>query len=138
MNDHKKTKNQLIEELEELRQKMAQLKPSDAEEALRESENKFRDLSEKSLVGVYLIQDWIFKYANPRLAEIFGYTVEEVMGGITPEDVVLPEDWPMVRDNIRRRIEGETTSIHFTFRLITTGTGNKVCGGLRFADHLSG
>jgi PAS domain S-box-containing protein len=92
----------------------------DAEEALRESENKFRNLSEKSLVGVYLIQDWKFKYVNPTLAEIFGYAVEEVIEGIKPEDVVLPEDWPLVRENIRRRIEGETTSIHSTFRVITT------------------
>ena len=46
--------------------------------ALQESENKFKDLAEKSLVGVYLIQDEIFKYANPMLAEIFGYAVDEL------------------------------------------------------------
>ena len=94
-------------------------KYGDAEDVLCESENKFRDLSEKSLVGVYLIQDWAFRYANPRLAEIFGYTVEEVVGGMGPKDVVLPEDWHIVRENIRRRIAGEMTSIHFVFRLIT-------------------
>ena len=49
------------------------------EEALRESENKFRDLVEKSIVGVYLIQDKLFKYVNTRFAEIHGYTVEELV-----------------------------------------------------------
>ena len=148
MRDQKKTKKQLLQDLAGLRRRVAELEqtrnspepaagPPDvnqptyqpvhdidehgnAEKALRESENKFRDLSEKSLVGVYLIQDWVFKYVNPRLAEIFGYTVEEVLAGIRPIDVVLPEDWPIVQENIRRRVEGDTTSIHFSFRLITT------------------
>ena len=54
------------------------------EEALRESENKFRDLAEKSIVGIYLIQDGKFKYVNPRFAEIFGYEVWEIMGRMAP------------------------------------------------------
>jgi PAS domain S-box-containing protein len=92
------------------------------EEALLESENKFRDLSEKSLVGVYLIQDWVFKYANPKLAEIFGYSVQDILTRIGPEDMVVPEDWPMVRDNIRKRIFYEAASIHSEF-LLVTGSG---------------
>ena len=43
-----------------------------AEEALRESEHMFRDLTEKSLVGIYLIQDGVFRYVNSRFAEIIG------------------------------------------------------------------
>lgn len=50
-----------------------------AKEALQESENKFRDLAEKSLIGIYLIQGGVFKYVNPKLAEMFGYTVEEII-----------------------------------------------------------
>src|ERR1700690_1098854 len=49
------------------------------EAELKESERKFRDLTERSLVGVYLIQNGVFKYINPRLSEIFGYTVEELV-----------------------------------------------------------
>ena len=41
-----------------------------ADVCLQESERKFRDLVEKSLVGVYLIQDGIFKYVNAHFAEI--------------------------------------------------------------------
>ena len=36
-----------------------------AEDALRESEDKFRKIAENSLVGIYLIQDNKFKYVNP-------------------------------------------------------------------------
>ncbi|HEX2966707.1 MAG TPA: PAS domain S-box protein, partial [Syntrophorhabdaceae bacterium] len=39
-----------------------------AEEALRESENKFRDLAEKAVVGIYIAQDRLFKYVNEACA----------------------------------------------------------------------
>jgi PAS domain S-box-containing protein len=86
---------------------------------LRESENLFRDLTEKSVAGVYLIQDWVFKYVNPMFAEIFGYSVEELTTNVGPADVVIPEDWPTVRENIRKRIFEEATSIHSEFRICT-------------------
>ena len=86
---------------------------------LRESENLFRDLTEKSVAGVYLIQDWVFKYVNPMFAEIFGYSVEELTTNVGPADVVMPEDWPTVRENIRKRIFEEATSIHSEFRICT-------------------
>jgi PAS domain S-box-containing protein len=87
--------------------------------AIRESKNKFRDLSEKSFVGVYLIQDDLFKYVNPKLAEIFGYTTEGLIDKKGPMDVVWPQDWPLVRENIRRRLTGEIDSIQYEFRGIT-------------------
>jgi PAS domain S-box-containing protein len=89
------------------------------EKALIESEDKFRSLAERSLVGVYLIQDGIFKYCNPRLSDIFGYTHEEVINRMGPKDLVLPEDWPIVEENIRKRIDAEADSIHYEFRGIT-------------------
>ncbi len=86
------------------------------QEALKESENKFRDLAEKSLVGIYLIQDGIFKYANPKLAEIFGYTVKELVDKKGPGDLVLQEDWPIVEQNLRKRVSGEITYMDYGFR----------------------
>jgi PAS domain-containing protein len=49
------------------------------ETSLRESEQKFRNLVEESLVGVYIIQDNRFKYCNPRILDIFGYTEKEIL-----------------------------------------------------------
>jgi PAS domain S-box-containing protein len=40
------------------------------EEALAESETKFKDLAEKSIVGIYLMQGNVFKYVNARFADI--------------------------------------------------------------------
>jgi PAS domain S-box-containing protein len=83
---------------------------------LQESENKFRDLAEKSIVGIYLIQDERFKYVNPILAQIFGYTVDELIGKKGPVDLVLPEDWPLAKENLQKQISGEVTSIRYEFR----------------------
>jgi len=83
--------------------------------AQEESERKFRDLVEKSLVGVYLIQDSIFQYINPRLAEIFGYTAGELIGKFGPEKLVTPNDWPLVKENLRKRTAGEIESVHYDF-----------------------
>ena len=87
-----------------------------AADALQESENKFRSLAEKSLVGIYLIQEGIFKYVNPRLAEIFGYTVEELVDKLGPKHLAHPEDWPIAEENIRKRMSGDAESVHYTFR----------------------
>lgn len=124
MKDKYKTKEQLINELAEMRRRIAELEKSETEhkqveEVLRESENKFRSLAEKSLVGIYLIQDGIFKYVNPKLAEIFGYRVEELIGKRGPRDLTLQEDWPVVEKALRRRISGKVKSIHYDFRGIT-------------------
>jgi PAS domain S-box-containing protein len=87
-----------------------------AEEVIKESEEKFRSLVENSLVGVYVIQDSVFRYVNPKLAEIFGYSQEELIEVKGPRDLVCPEDWQTVKDNLRRRIEGGVESLNYTFR----------------------
>ncbi len=85
-------------------------------QALRESEEKYRTLSESSLVGVYLIQDGLFRYVNQELARLFGYTPEELIDRKGPLDLTAPEDRMLVQENLRRRLEGEVKSVHYTFR----------------------
>jgi len=92
------------------------VKRTAVEKALRESESKFRDLSEKSLVGIYLIQDGLFQYANPRLAEIFGYEVGEVIGRKSFKELVTPADRSMVEKSIQRRVSGRVKSVRYEFR----------------------
>ncbi|MFZ0931919.1 MAG: response regulator [Syntrophobacteraceae bacterium] len=50
------------------------------ETALEESEAKYRHLVERANDGIVLIQDAVIQYANPRLAEIIGRDVEEIIG----------------------------------------------------------
>ncbi len=86
-----------------------------AEEALRESEEKFRKLAEKSLVGIYLIQDGIFQYLNPKFAEIFGYSVNELVNVKGPTDITRPDSAKTVEENIAKRISGQIESMHYEF-----------------------
>jgi PAS domain S-box-containing protein len=86
------------------------------ETELREAELKFRDLVEKSMVGVYIIQDGKFAYVNPRLAEMFGYKQEELINSINTTQLVDPESVAMVDKSISAKIEGEIDSNNYEAR----------------------
>lgn len=78
------------------------------EEALQESEAKYRGLVESSLVGVFIVQDHIFQFVNKRLCEIYGYTYDELVGhaGI---DFVHPDDRGILED-LQRHIDQQGTT----------------------------
>jgi len=86
-----------------------------AEQALRESEAHFRALVEQSLSGIVLIQDGKIAYINPRFTETVGYSPEELIGS-SALDVVVEADRDMVSQNLRKRLSGEVSSMHYTFR----------------------
>ncbi len=86
------------------------------EEALKESENKFRSFAENALVGIYLVQDEVLKYVNPKFADIFGHTVEECLNNMHIRQILHPEDFEPVQKNIHKRASGEIESVHYTIR----------------------
>jgi PAS domain S-box-containing protein len=86
--------------------------------ALGNSEERFRILAEKSLVGVYLIQDDLFRYVNPAFAQVLGYGCEEIIDRVRPEDTLLPEDREAVMGAISRRITGELLADNREFHII--------------------
>jgi PAS domain S-box-containing protein len=77
-----------------------------AEEALRESEEKYRNLAERANDGICIEQDGVIRYANARLAQMGGYTVEELIGAPV-FDFFMPDELPEVRDRYQRRMAGE-------------------------------
>lgn len=93
-----------------------ELERRQSQQALLESEIKFKSFAEQAIVGTYLLQDGVFKYVNPRFAQMFGYTVEECLNDMPFENLVFTEDLPKVKEQIRRRLSGETEFIHYTFR----------------------
>jgi PAS domain S-box-containing protein len=90
-----------------------------AEEGLKESERLFRDLTEKSLVGIYLIQDGVFRYVNSKFAELLAYKADELIETINHEETLFPEDRAAVVEKLRKRESGELSSIHHEFRVVT-------------------
>ena len=86
------------------------------ENTAEESEEKFRKLAEKTLVGIYIIQDNVFKYINPKFAEIFEYEIDEVIDKLGPTDLTLPADRKIVKENISKRLLNEIESLQYEFR----------------------
>ncbi|MBI1891784.1 MAG: PAS domain S-box protein [Burkholderiales bacterium] len=75
----------------------------------------FRGLVEQSLAGLYIIQDELFQYVNPRFAEMFGFTQQE-MASQPVENFIAPQDRQTVSQNLQKRISGELTSIYYHFK----------------------
>ncbi len=86
-----------------------------AEQAREESESRFMSLAEQSTIGVFLIQDNLFRYVNDRLAGIFGFCADDIIDAKGLEDLASPEDRPTVAENIRKRGSGETQPLHCEF-----------------------
>jgi PAS domain S-box-containing protein len=73
---------------------------------------RYRRLVEQSVVGIGLSQDGVFRYANPKMAEMFGYTVEELVG--MPALALVDEsDRERVERALKRREDGEVDSVHY-------------------------
>ncbi|OIP13481.1 MAG: hypothetical protein AUK53_06375 [Betaproteobacteria bacterium CG2_30_59_46] len=83
--------------------------------AHQQADDKFRSVVEQSLAGIYIYQEGRLIYANPKLAEIFGYTCEE-LERIPPLDLVAPQDRATVTENLRRRLDGEVEDIAYSFQ----------------------
>lgn len=75
----------------------------------------FRGLVEQSLVGLYIIQDGMFQYVNPRWAAMFGHTQQEMAPGRVG-DFITPEDRATVLGNLDKRISGEIDTIFYHFK----------------------
>ena len=87
-----------------------------ADEALFESENKFKRFVERARAGIYLIQDGKFKYVNPRFAEMFGYAAEEFPHNMPFKDLVYAEDIGKVETQVEERLYGDIEPGPYSFR----------------------
>jgi PAS domain S-box-containing protein len=88
---------------------------------LAETEQYFHALTEQSLVGVCVVARDRILYANDTLANMVGYTREEILDLVNFLDVVHPKDRAAVTRNLERRFRGET--FRATFRLLRKGGG---------------
>ncbi len=89
-----------------------------AEEALQESEKRYKDLTE-SLPQVVFETDAeaYLTFANCRAFELFGYTREDFDRRLNVLDMVVPEDRARGAENIRRVMAGEKTQ-NSEYRLV--------------------
>ena len=78
-----------------------------AEEALRESEEKYRTLVNRANDAICVLQDGIIKMFNPRFPEFWGGSEEEIRGRPFT-DFVHPDALPDIINNYNRRMSGES------------------------------
>ncbi len=77
-----------------------------AEEALRESEQKYRTLAHSSLSGVFIHQDSKYVFVNDRFAEMHGYEPEELLGR-DHLDLIHLDQREIIRQRADKRLKGE-------------------------------
>jgi PAS domain S-box-containing protein len=93
-------------------------KRKQAQDALIESEEKYRLLVENADEAIFIAQDDVIKFPNPKTLELSGYSEEEL--AITPfADLIHPEDRQMVVERYRRRLNGENPLSDYAFRIIS-------------------
>jgi PAS domain S-box-containing protein len=86
-----------------------------AEQALRESEEKFRVLAETSPVAICLYQGDRHIYANPAMERLFGYSAEEVCR-MKIWDMVHDDDRNLVRQRGLDRLAGQSVPGQYEFK----------------------
>jgi len=103
MQDEKRTRDQLIHELDQLRQK----------------EQRFRTLVESISDWIWVVDhNGVYTYASPKVKELLGYDSEEIVGK-TPFDLMPPEEAERVSAEFRQIVEArkpfarlENTNLH--------------------------
>lgn len=82
--------------------------------ALSESEARFRGLVNQSLVGIATVEQGRLTYANPRFAEMFGYSMEEIPGLVVLA-LATPGDRGLMAEQMRQRLLGEAERVEYLF-----------------------
>ncbi len=92
-------------------------KRKQSEEALRDSEEKYRSVVENANEAIFILQKNTFKYLNSKTCELSGYTEEELLAK-SFLDIVHPDDREMIKDRYVRRQNGEILDDIYAFKVI--------------------
>ncbi|HEX6385398.1 MAG TPA: response regulator [Anaerolineae bacterium] len=97
------------------------------EEALQESEHKYRQLINEMQDGIFILQDGYLSFVNRAMADMLGYTVEELTG-LHYSDVVASEDLGMVAEYYARALANKYAPTNFEIRFVhKDGRSRVIC-----------
>jgi len=116
MNDDEKRKGQLLKELEEIRQRMAELDKSVAqnrlvEEELIKSEERYRNLVELSPDMIALHSQGKYVYVNPVGTRMLGASRPEDLIGKSTFETIHPEYIETVKERTRQLMQGKAVPL---------------------------
>ena len=86
-----------------------------AEQELRESEQKFRNLIEGSIEGILIRRGNKLVFVNQHLAEIFGYSTDELLGLKSIDALFVPASRSLMRKFYRDRVRGDPAPERYEF-----------------------
>ncbi|OYT62145.1 hypothetical protein B6U81_01430, partial [Thermoplasmatales archaeon ex4484_30] len=90
------------------------------EEALKESEEKFRGLVENAHDAIYIITPEGFEYVNPAFEELTGYSSKEILSReFSFWNLIHPDDIKIIEQREKARIEGKEIPSRYEFRIIS-------------------
>ena len=87
------------------------------EEALQKSEERYRTLAENAGEAIFVIQDDVVKFINPKGVKLSGYSGEELASRPFAK-FIYPDDIHMVVDRYLKRLRGELVPQTYDFRII--------------------
>ncbi|MEI6510141.1 MAG: PAS domain S-box protein [bacterium] len=88
-----------------------------ADEALHESEEKFRVLADSTPTAIMLYQHNKWVYANPAAAQISGYSTQELLA-MNFWDTVHPDHRQMIRERGLERQQGDDRAMRYEIKII--------------------
>jgi PAS domain S-box-containing protein len=123
MTDADKNVEQLINELSQLRTRIAELEASEiecvrAKEELQISETRYRTLVDNANEIIVVVQDDVCKFSNPKASEVTGYSLEELTSRLFLE-FIHPDDRQRALDNYASRLRGEVSIPVSPTRILT-------------------
>jgi len=86
-------------------------------EALRESEERYKSFIEKSIAGVYVVQDGVFVFLNDNAASYAGYKPDDLIGR-NSDMIIHPEDKKVVKEKAQKMLAGDDLT-PYVFRIVT-------------------
>jgi two-component system cell cycle sensor histidine kinase/response regulator CckA len=116
MKDQEKTQEQLIDELNEMRRKVAELEA--VQQSLSEKESRCREIVDETSAAIFVIQDGQIKFVNNATMELTGYSKEEGLSSQAIETFVHPDDRDMANQYRIRRQQGDNAPFHYDCRFV--------------------
>jgi PAS domain S-box-containing protein len=101
-----------------------------AEEALRESEEKYRTTFDNAPIAINLVSlDGRFLWVNKKFCDMTGYSKDELLNKAFA-DITHPDDIPINVSSVQQLIKGEANLIRMEKRYIHHKNGSTVWGNL--------